>query len=437
LKLRVLLLLCVAACNSAPERTTQPIFDAMYNTVRIEPVSGKGDWLAKNSCGGYYAKAMSGGFPPVWETEAQLDWSTPTYPAQLVSFDQLSPTKSTTTHRSGDAVNICATGDGFAEFTVYPTTFYVDVGNAAAAVSINGPASIHDIDPPHTDYTAWVTDPYGKSGDRTSKATWASSAPAVASIDANGAVVPHAKGTFTLTGTVYTKSGSGTVTVLGVSSVAVSPQGGSVSETKTLQLSAAGKYADGYQTTAKPASWSSADPSIATVNASTGLVTGVHYGTTTITATIEGISGSTTVNVTGGQVSGYYVTGLSGASTPITSPATYYLTATTTTVSPMQGPYKYKWEVSYSNGILPDQVVNFKEGSYAMRVPAGNYTITVTVTPQQYYGTGYPTTFRYPVCTGGASAMAASRLDGRLTTRGSKNGSVIQKVIFGCGKEPV
>ena len=158
---------------------------------------------------------MSGGFPPVWETEAQLDWSTPTYPAQLVSFDQLSPTKSTTTHRSGDAVNICATGDGFAEFTVYPTTFYVDVGNAAAAVSINGPASIHDIDPPHTDYTAWVTDPYGKSGDRTSKATWASSAPAVASIDANGAVVPHAKGTFTLTGTVYTKSGSGTLTLLG------------------------------------------------------------------------------------------------------------------------------------------------------------------------------------------------------------------------------
>ncbi len=146
------------------------------------------------------------------------------------------------------------------------------------------------------------------------------------------------------------------------------------------------------------------------MNASTGLVTGVHYGSTTITATIGGIFGSTTVYVTGGQVSGYYVTGLSGASTPITSPGTFSLTPTTTTVNPMQGPYTYKWEVSYSNGILPDQVTGF-QGPYAMRVPAGSYTITVTVTPQQFYGTGYPTTFRYPVCTGGASAITqASRI---------------------------
>jgi hypothetical protein len=435
LKLRVLMLLTATACSSAPERTTQPLFDAMYNNVVIEPVSGAGDYLAKNSCGGYYAKAMSSGYPSAWERDVSLDWSTPTFPAQLVSFDQLSPAKATTTHLSGDAVNVCAIGDGFAEFTVYPTTFYVDVGNAAASVSINGPASIHDVDPPHSDYTALVTDPYGKQGDRTPKATWASSNPVVASIDASRRVVPHTKGTFTLTGTVYGKSGSGTVTVLGVSSVVVSPQGGTVTVGKTLQLSAVGKYSDGFQTSAKPASWQSSDPAIATVNSSTGLVTGVHYGPVTITATIDGISGSTTVNVTGGQISGYYVTSLSGAPTPITSAGTYYLTPTTTTEG--APPVKYKWEVTYSNGVLPNVATGWQSGAFALRVPAGAYKITVTVTPQQYWGDGYPTAFNYPVCTPGSTNTAQPSV---TSTRGIKrpgDGGIIQKVVWGCGKDPV
>jgi uncharacterized protein YjdB len=395
--------------------------------------------LAKNACAGYYAKALSGGFPPVWEPDAQMDWTTPTYPAQLLNFDQASPAKATTSHRSGDIVTICGTGDGFGEVSVYPETFYIDVGNAAKTVAINGPATLRDVDPPNSDYTAWVTDPYGKAGDRTKKATWTSSNPAVASIDANGAVVPHKKGTFTLTGTVYGKSGQGTVTVVGPTSVTISPSNPAVDETKTIPLTATSHYADGYQTTAKPASWSSADQAIATVNSSTGVVTGVHFGQTTITATVDGtITGSVTVSVTGGQISGYYVTGLSGAPQPITSDGTYSLTPTTTTTTPFQQPVTYKWEVTYSNGIRPNQTTGFQSGAYALQAPAGNYTITVTVTPRQYFGTGYPSAFRYPVCTTGAQP-AAAQLGAAVAMSPKLPGTqpgVVPQVVFGCGKQP-
>jgi hypothetical protein len=406
--------------------------------VKIEAVSGSGDFLAKGSCAGYYAKALSGGFPPIWEQDAQMDWSTPTSPAQLLNFDGVSPVKATTSHRSGDIVTICGSRDGFGEVSVYPETFAIDVGNAAQTVDINGPATLRDVDPPNHDYTAWVTDPYGKAGDRTGKATWSSSNPAVASIDGSGGVVPHAKGTFALTGTVYGKSDQGTVTVVGPTSVVVTPSNPAVDEGKTIKLTATSRYADGSQTTAKPAVWTSADQSIATVGSATGVVTGVHYGQTTITATVDGsITGSVTVSVTGGQVSGYYVTSLSGAPQPITGSGTYYLTPTTSTAG--TPPVTYKWEVTYSNGVLPDKVTAYQSGAYALQVPAGNYTIRVTVTPKQFYGTGYPSAFTYPVCTPGAQPAAGQQTAGVKTSpkRPGTPPDVGPQVVFGCGKEPV
>ena len=429
----------VGACSRSVERTTAPLFDVTYNSVKIESASGPGDFLAKNACGQYYAKALSGGFPQVWEQEAQMDWSTPTLPAQMLNFDGVSPVKTTTSHRSGDLVTICGRSDGFGEVSVSFETFSIDVGNAAASVDINGPATLRDIDPPNHDYTAMVTDPYGRLGDRTSKATWTSSNPTVASIDGSGGVVPHAKGTFTLTGTVYGKSDQATITVVGPTSVTISPTNPVVNETKTILLTATAHYADGSQTTTKPVVWSSANQAIATVNSSTGVVTGVHFGQTTITATVDGtITGSVTVSVTGGQISGYYVTSLSGAPQPITSPDTYDLTPTTTTTTPFQTPVTYKWEVTYSNGILPNQTTDFKSGTYPLQAPAGNYTITVTVTPRQFYGTGYPSAFRYPVCTPGAQP-AAGQLGAAVAPSPKRPGTqpdVRPQVVFGCGQPP-
>jgi hypothetical protein len=166
-------------------------------------------------------------------------------------------------------------------------------------------------------------------------------------------------------------------------------------------------------------------------------VTGVHWGLATISAWVGSIRGSATITVIADNVSGYYVTSLSGAPTPITSAGTYALTPTTSTQG--TAPVTYKWEVTYSNGILPPQVVDFRAGSYGLQVPDGNYKITVTVTPRQLYGTGYPTAFTYPVCTGSAQPTAAVQSGGRLQRTAKRPGTqpdVHEQVVAGCNKPP-
>jgi outer membrane protein assembly factor BamB/uncharacterized protein YjdB len=80
-------------------------------------------------------------------------------------------------------------------------------------------------------------------------------------------------------------------------SIAVTPNNPTVTVGKTKQLTATGSYSDGStQDLTAQVTWESSDPAKATVS-NTGLVTGENYGSTTVTATLEGISGSTLVNV--------------------------------------------------------------------------------------------------------------------------------------------
>jgi Big-like domain-containing protein len=66
----------------------------------------------------------------------------------------------------------------------------------------------------------------------------------------------------------------------------------------TLQMVATGTFNDG-STGTVTATWSSSVIGIASVNGSTGLVTGVTPGTATITATSQGISGTAGITVCG------------------------------------------------------------------------------------------------------------------------------------------
>ena len=80
-------------------------------------------------------------------------------------------------------------------------------------------------------------------------------------------------------------------------SIAVTPNNPTVTVGKTKQLTATGSYSDGStQDLTTQVTWQSSDPAKATVSA-TGLVTGQNYGSTTVTATLGSISGSTLVNV--------------------------------------------------------------------------------------------------------------------------------------------
>lgn len=166
--------------------------------------------------------------------------------------------------------------------------------------------------------------------------TWSSSAPTVATINAGtGVATGVALGTATITATVATQGRPGTVagtTVLAVinapvATVQVSPNPGTVfvGAAYASQFSAQPRDAQGNVLTGRSVVWTSLDTDIATVNASTGVVSGVGPGNTRIRATSEGVDGFADVAVTLVPVASVTV---SPPSATLTPPQTQQLSAT-------------------------------------------------------------------------------------------------------------
>ncbi|HMG69747.1 MAG TPA: Ig-like domain-containing protein, partial [Gemmatimonadaceae bacterium] len=132
--------------------------------------------------------------------------------------------------------------------------------------------------------------------------TWSSSNTAFATVDANGLVTGVAAGSATITATSEGKSGTSAITVTAtsvpVATVTVDPTSASIVTGVTQQLTATTTDAAGNTLTGRNIAWTSDVGSVATVDASTGLVTGVGSGTATITATSEGKSGTAVITVT-------------------------------------------------------------------------------------------------------------------------------------------
>jgi uncharacterized protein YjdB len=128
---------------------------------------------------------------------------------------------------------------------------------------------------------------------------WSTSAPNVASVSSSGVVTAIAPGAATITATSEGKNGTASVTVSPkpVSAVIISPGQTSVTVGQTTQLGAQVTDDQGNVLPNRPISFTSETPAVATVSTS-GLVTGVAPGQTTITATSEGKSGTATVTVT-------------------------------------------------------------------------------------------------------------------------------------------
>lgn len=127
---------------------------------------------------------------------------------------------------------------------------------------------------------------------------WTSSDNAIATVSSAGLVTGVASGTVTITASSEGQSGTATVTVGGVAvaSVTVSPATANVIVGQTVQLAATAKDASGQTLTGRTVTWTSTSPGIASVS-STGSVSGVSAGNTTITATIDGVPGAATVTV--------------------------------------------------------------------------------------------------------------------------------------------
>ena len=127
--------------------------------------------------------------------------------------------------------------------------------------------------------------------------TWASSNPSVAPLDsitATGArATAYTNGFTSIRASAQGVTGSAALTIQQqLAAVEVTPSAATVAPGGNLQLVARGKDANNRYMSPGVVTWSSNTPSVATVNSSTGVVTGVAVGTTQITAS----SGTITSN---------------------------------------------------------------------------------------------------------------------------------------------
>lgn len=148
--------------------------------------------------------------------------------------------------------------------------------------------------------TATGTYSDGTSQDLMSLVTWTSSSPAIATVSSSGLATGSSQGTATITATSGSVGGSTSITVTAPNlvSIAITPQTPNLALGTTLQLVATGTYTDGSTLVlTNSVTWSSSNSAVATVSAQ-GLASSVSVGSTTVTAALSGVTGSTTANVT-------------------------------------------------------------------------------------------------------------------------------------------
>jgi hypothetical protein len=165
---------------------------------------------------------------------------------------------------------------------------------------------------------------------------------------------------------------TGSVTAPTLSSITVSPGSQTLSSGSTLQLAATGSYSDGSsKVLTSSATWSSSNTAAATVS-SGGLVTAVKAGSSSISATFGGITGSATLTVP------VAVTALSisTASLPSgTQNASY-----STTLAATGGTAPYLWSIT-SGTLVAGLTLNAASGVISGTPTAsGSCTVTIGVT---------------------------------------------------------
>ena len=156
--------------------------------------------------------------------------------------------------------------------------------------------------------------------------TWNSATPSVATVNSAGTVTAVAPGTTSIVASIDGVSGSSTITVTppAVASVVVTAPSGGLAVGQSVQLQASARDATGALLSGRAVVWSSSGPGVASVTA-TGLVTALTPGTTTVMATVEGISGTLPLTVTPSPVASLSVN--AGGSTSLAIGQTVQLIA--------------------------------------------------------------------------------------------------------------
>ncbi|WP_109486874.1 beta strand repeat-containing protein [Occallatibacter savannae] len=164
----------------------------------------------------------------------------------------------------------------------------------------------------------------------TSQVAWQSSDSTVATISSGGVLHSLKAGTVTVTATMNAVSGSAGISVTSavLASISVSAPSPSVPSGASEQLTATGVYTDNSsQPLTTQVSWQSSDPTVATVSSS-GSLTGLKTGTVTVTATLNSLSGTAGIAVSGPSLTSITVSPLvfsiaSGQSKQLSALGTY------------------------------------------------------------------------------------------------------------------
>ena len=162
--------------------------------------------------------------------------------------------------------------------------------------------------------------------------TWSSAAPQLATVSSTGVVTAVAAGSATIIATSEGQSGSATLVVstaapAPVATIALSATSTSIYVGQSQPITVTLKDAQGNVLSGRTIGWSSSSPSILSVSP-TGQVQALAVGSSTITATSEGKSGSISITVAATPVAPVSSVTVSGSATSILVGATASLTAT-------------------------------------------------------------------------------------------------------------
>jgi uncharacterized protein YjdB len=187
------------------------------------------------------------------------------------------------------ALSLAGCGSG-AQSTPIPSVTLVSIAVTATnqSIPVNGTQQ----------FAATGTYSDGSSKSLTSLAVWSSTATSVATVSSSGLATGVASGVAGIQAAMGSVSGSKNLTVTPIlSSITVAPASPSAVVNTNAQFSATGILSDGSaQDLTAQVAWASSAPGIASID-SAGLATGVAAGSTTISAGLGTITGSTVLTV--------------------------------------------------------------------------------------------------------------------------------------------
>lgn len=222
--------------------------------------------------------------------------------------------------------------------------------------------------------TAHMSD--GSSKDVTGSVQWGSSDSNIASVTSGGKATGSAPGTVSITAQSGSMTSSASLTVSGaavnLTSIVIAPAASSMPVNTSQQFTATGNYNDGSSADLTLlVSWSSSATATATVSAS-GMVTAVAAGSTNVSASLGGISQSTSLTVTAPSMTSIIVTP-DGLTLGIGINQQFVATATYSDGSISDLSAGVTWASSSTS------VATINGSGLATTVAAGQTTITATV----------------------------------------------------------